>query len=96
MKGLEILLLTSTLLAAPAVLAQAPCSVFSKSDAESILGESVVQRANSTDNCWYVQNGFAGGTGPIFRICVPRNWLREGRGVIFPRFSALCHGSANR
>src|SRR5260370_29154570 len=41
-----------------------PCSFLTKSEAESILGESVVKRSDSDTSCWFVQEGFAGGTGP--------------------------------
>lgn len=46
-----------------AALNQKPCNFLTKAEAESILGESVVQRRDSDYECWFVQNAFAGGTG---------------------------------
>src|SRR3954471_7397727 len=43
---------------------QTLCSFLSKAEAESILGEPVVQQASSASLCRYIQNGYAGGTGP--------------------------------
>ena len=43
---------------------QKPCSFLTKSGAESILGHSVVMRSDNAYECWFVQDGFTGGTGP--------------------------------
>ncbi|MGB2667852.1 MAG: hypothetical protein WAK48_27915 [Candidatus Acidiferrum sp.] len=43
---------------------QKPCNFLTKSNAESILGHSVVMRSDNAFECWFVQDGFAGGTGP--------------------------------
>jgi hypothetical protein len=43
---------------------QKPCSFLTKSDAESILGHSVVMHSGNDYECWFVQDGFTGGTGP--------------------------------
>jgi hypothetical protein len=67
MKRIKFLLLTASIpLPASALLAQTqpPCSFLSKTEAEAILGESVVERRASAFDCWYVQNNFAGGKGP--------------------------------
>ena len=47
-----------------AASSQKPCSFLSKSEAESILGHSVVLRSNNDYDCSFVQEGFTGGTGP--------------------------------
>jgi hypothetical protein len=43
---------------------QTLCSFLTKAEAESILGEPVVQQAASGSLCRYLQNAYAGGTGP--------------------------------
>src|SRR6185295_19834185 len=43
---------------------QTLCSLLTKAEAESILGEPVVQQASSASLCRYIQNGYVGGTGP--------------------------------
>src|SRR5438270_8745673 len=43
---------------------QTLCSFLTKAEAESILGQAVVQQAASGSLCRYLQNGYAGGTGP--------------------------------
>jgi hypothetical protein len=43
---------------------QTLCSYLPKAEAESILGEPLVQQAASATLCRYIQNGYAGGTGP--------------------------------
>jgi hypothetical protein len=43
---------------------ETPCNFVTKSDAESMLGRSVVMRADNDYECWFVQEGFTGGTGP--------------------------------
>jgi hypothetical protein len=43
---------------------QTLCNSLTKAEAESILGEPVVQQASSPLLCRYIQNGYAGGTGP--------------------------------
>ena len=43
---------------------QTLCRFLTKAEAESILGEPVVQQAASSSLCRYIQNGYAGGTGP--------------------------------
>ena len=43
---------------------QKPCSFLTKSEAESILGHSMVLRSNNDYDCSFVQDGFTGGTGP--------------------------------
>jgi hypothetical protein len=58
-----------------AALNQKPCNFLTKADAESILGQSVVQRSDSNYDCWYVQDGFAGGTGANnkqIQLSIPR------------------------
>jgi len=43
---------------------QTLCNLLTKAEAESILGEPVVQQAASATLCRYIQNGYVGGTGP--------------------------------
>jgi hypothetical protein len=43
---------------------QTLCSFLTKAEAESILGEPVVQQAASASLCRYLQNAYDGGTGP--------------------------------
>ncbi|MGA8757060.1 MAG: hypothetical protein WB611_12185 [Stellaceae bacterium] len=43
---------------------QKPCSFLTKSEAESIVGASLVIRRNTDDECWYVESGFTKPGGP--------------------------------
>jgi hypothetical protein len=43
---------------------QTLCSLLTKAEAESILGEPVVQQAATATLCRYIQNGYVGGTDP--------------------------------
>jgi hypothetical protein len=59
---------------------QKPCRLLTKSEAETILGHSVVLRNDSAYDCSFVQDGFIGGTGPnskqvslsIWRSAMPK------------------------
>lgn len=44
--------------------AEKPCAFLTKAEAESILGHTVVLRSDTANQCWFVQDGFTGGTGP--------------------------------
>jgi hypothetical protein len=44
--------------------AEKPCAFLTKAEAESILGRTVVMRSDAASECWFVQEGFTGGTGP--------------------------------